>query len=73
MVAQVERIVGFDVGPAGLDHVDVDEGGFVHAPALLVHREVNDEPSAAVLAFVGSGPVVVNLAAPEQPEYERRN
>ncbi len=57
--------VGFDFGPGGREHVDVARGGFFHVPARLVHREVNDEPSEVVLVFVGDGPVVVNLDAPD--------
>lgn len=57
--------VGFDFGPGGRAHVDVEQGGFFHVPARLVHREVNDEPSEVVLVFAGDGPVVVNLEAPE--------
>ena len=56
--------VGFDFGPGGHDHVDVEQGGFFCVPAGLVHREVNVEPSEVVLVFVGDGPVVVNLDAP---------
>jgi uncharacterized RmlC-like cupin family protein len=57
--------VGFDFGPGGGEHVDVEPGGFFHVPARLVHREVNAEPGEVVLVFVGEGPVVVNVDAPD--------
>jgi uncharacterized RmlC-like cupin family protein len=56
----------FEFGPGGGESVEVDEGGFFHVPAALVHRDVNplDEPQEIVLAVVGDGPLVVNVEAP---------
>src|SRR6266545_4096477 len=36
----------FEFGPGGKDGTEVEEGGFFHIPAGLVHRDVNpeDEP-----------------------------
>jgi uncharacterized RmlC-like cupin family protein len=57
----------FEFGPGGAERTDVEEGGFFHVPAGLVHRDVNpaDEPQEIVLAVVGDGPLVVNLDGPE--------
>ena len=57
----------FEFGPGGGRSVDVPEGGFFHVPAGLVHRDVNpaDEPQVIVLAVVGDGPLVVNVAGPD--------
>jgi uncharacterized RmlC-like cupin family protein len=59
--------VHFEFGPDGADSTDVEEGGFFHVPAHLVHRDVNplDRPQELILAFVGEGPLVVNLDGPE--------
>jgi uncharacterized RmlC-like cupin family protein len=56
----------FEFGPGGRESTEVDEGGFFHVPAGLVHRDVNplDEPQEIILAVVGDGPLVVNLAGP---------
>ena len=57
----------FEFGPGGAESTDVEEGGFFHVPAGLVHRDVNpaDEPQEIVLAVVGYGPLVVNVDGPE--------
>jgi uncharacterized RmlC-like cupin family protein len=57
----------FDFGPGGSERTEVEEGGFLHVPAGLVHRDVNpgDEPHEWILVFVGSGPLVVNVDGPE--------
>ena len=57
----------FEFGPGGRESTDVEEGGFFHVPAGLVHRDLNpfDEAQEMVLAFVGDGPLVVDLDAPE--------
>jgi uncharacterized RmlC-like cupin family protein len=57
----------FEFGPGGTESTDVGEGGFFHIPVGLVHRDVNplDEPQEFVIAFVGDGPLVVNLDGPE--------
>ena len=57
----------FDFGPGGSDSTEVEEGGYFHIPVGVVHRDVNpiDEPQELVLAFVGDGPLVVNLEGPE--------
>jgi quercetin dioxygenase-like cupin family protein len=56
----------FEFGPDGQESTDVEEGGFFHVPAGLIHRDVNplDEPQEIVLAVVGEGPLVVNLDGP---------
>ena len=58
--------VRFEFGPDG-ESTDVPTGAFFHVPAGLVHRDVNpsDEPQELVIAFVGSGPLVVNVDGPE--------
>jgi uncharacterized RmlC-like cupin family protein len=57
----------FEFGPGGRETTEVEEGGFFHVPVGLVHRDVNplDEPQEFVIAFVGDGPLVVNLDGPE--------
>ena len=59
--------VRFEYGPGGRSSTDVAEGGYFHVPAGLVHRDVNpdDEPQDMVIAFVGEGPLVVNLDGPD--------
>lgn len=59
----------FEFGPGGTESTEVGEGGFFHIPVALVHRDVNplDEPQEFVIAFVGDGPLVVNLDGPEPP------
>jgi uncharacterized RmlC-like cupin family protein len=56
----------FEFGPAGRESTEVEEGGFFHVPAGLVHRDVNplDEPQEIVLTVVGEGPLVVNVEGP---------
>jgi uncharacterized RmlC-like cupin family protein len=56
----------FEFGPGGAESTEVEEGGFFHVPAGLVHRDVNpsDEPQEIVLSVVGEGPLVVNLDGP---------
>ncbi len=57
----------FEFGPGGSESTDVEEGGFFHVPTGLVHRDVNpyDEPQELVIAFVGEGPLVVNVDGPD--------
>ena len=59
--------VRFEFGPGGRESTEVEEGGYFHVPAGLVHRDVNptDVPQDLVIAFVGSGPLVVNVDGPE--------
>lgn len=56
----------FEFGPGGAESTDVEEGGFFHVPAGLVHRDVNplEEPQEIVLSVVGTGPLVVNVEGP---------
>ena len=56
----------FEFGPGGAESVEVEEGGFFHVPAGLVHRDVNpsDDIQEIVLSVVGEGPLVVNLDGP---------
>ena len=58
--------VRFEFGPGGASTTEVDEGGFFHVPVGLVHRDVNPEDTLQelIIAFVGSGPLVVNLDGP---------
>lgn len=60
----------FEFGAAGREAAVVEEGGFFHVPAGLVHRDVNplDAPQEIVLTIVGSGPLVVNVDAPDGPD-----
>ncbi len=57
--------VRFDFGPYG-EHTEVEEQGFFHVPRGVVHRDVNpsDEPQELVIAFLGEGPLVVNVDGP---------
>jgi quercetin dioxygenase-like cupin family protein len=56
----------FEFGPGGRESTEVDEGGFFHVPAGLIHREVNplDAPQEIILTVVGEGPLVVNVDGP---------
>jgi uncharacterized RmlC-like cupin family protein len=56
----------FEFGVDGAESTEVEEGGFFHVPAGLVHRDVNpsDEPQEIILSVVGEGPLVVNLEGP---------
>lgn len=57
----------FEFGPGGRESTEVGTGGFFHVPRGIVHRDVNpaDEPQELVLAFIGQGPLVVNVDGPE--------
>jgi len=59
--------VRFEFGPGGGDSTEVEEGGYFHVPAGLVHRDVNpaDDPQDLVIAFVGTGALVVNVDGPD--------
>ena len=56
----------FEFGPGGQESTEVEEGGFFHVPAGLIHRDVNplDELQEIILTVVGEGPLVVNLDGP---------
>ncbi|HET6347769.1 MAG TPA: cupin domain-containing protein [Candidatus Krumholzibacteria bacterium] len=56
-----------DFGPGGKRSTEIQEGGFFHVPVGVVHRDVNptDEPQEFVIAFVGTGPLVVNVEGPD--------
>ncbi len=58
--------VRFEFGPGGSDSTEVEEGGYFHVPAGLVHRDVNpgEQAQDIVLSFVGTGPLVVNVDGP---------
>jgi uncharacterized RmlC-like cupin family protein len=58
----------FDFGPEGERSTEVEEGGFFHVPVGVVHRDVNptDEPQEFVIAFVGTGPLAVNVDGPDR-------
>ncbi len=60
--------IRFEFGPGGTQSAEVPEGGFFHVPAGFVHRDVNpfDGPQEMIIAFVGSGPLVVDLDGPER-------
>jgi uncharacterized RmlC-like cupin family protein len=57
--------IRFDFG-ANAEQTEVEPQGFFHVPRGLVHRDVNpiDEPQEIVIAFVGEGPLVVNVDGP---------
>jgi len=57
----------FDFGAAGGESTDVEEGGFFHVPRGTVHRDANptDGMQEIVVAFVGEGPLVVNVDGPD--------
>jgi uncharacterized RmlC-like cupin family protein len=57
----------FEFGPAGMDRTEVQEGGFFHVPAGLIHRDVNplDALQEIVLTIVGEGPLVFNVPGPD--------
>jgi quercetin dioxygenase-like cupin family protein len=59
----------FEFAPGGREAALVDEGGFFHVPAGLVHRDVNplDAPQEIVMTVVGTGPLVVNVVGPDTP------
>jgi uncharacterized RmlC-like cupin family protein len=59
----------FEFGPGGRESTEVDEGGFFHVPAGLIHRDVNPlgEQQEIVLNVVGDGPLVVNVDGPAPP------
>jgi quercetin dioxygenase-like cupin family protein len=56
----------FEFGLGGAESTEVEEGGFFHVPAGLIHRDVNpqDEPQEIILTIVGEGPLVVNVDGP---------
>jgi uncharacterized RmlC-like cupin family protein len=58
----VSGTLRFDFGTDG-EQTDVEAQGFFHVPRGVVHRDVNpiDEPQEIVIAFVGDGPLVVNV------------
>lgn len=58
----------FEFGVGGAESTDVEEGGYFHVPAGLIHRDVNptDEPQEMILSFVGTGPLVVNVDGPDK-------
>jgi uncharacterized RmlC-like cupin family protein len=59
--------VRFEFGPGGRESTEVEEGGFFHVPAGLVHRDVNpvDAPQEIVLVLAGPGLLVVNVDGPD--------
>jgi quercetin dioxygenase-like cupin family protein len=61
----------FEFGPGGVESTEVEEGGFFHVPAGLIHRDVNplDEPQEIVLTVVGEGPLVVNVDGPAPAQH----
>jgi quercetin dioxygenase-like cupin family protein len=56
----------FEFGPGGRESTEVEEGGFFHVPAGLIHRDVNplDEQQEIILTVIGEGPLVVNVDGP---------
>ncbi len=56
----------FEFGRGGKESTEVEEGGFFHVPAGLIHRDVNplDQPQEIILAVVGEGPLVINVDGP---------
>ena len=59
--------VRFEYGRGGGSSTEVEEGGYFQVPVGLVHRDVNPEkrPQDMLIAFVGKGPLVVNLDGPD--------
>jgi quercetin dioxygenase-like cupin family protein len=59
--------VRFEYGPGGREHTEVEQGGYFHVPAGVIHRDVNptDTPQDLIIAFVGEGPLVVNRDGPD--------
>ena len=59
--------IRFEFGPGGKQSTEVPEGGFFHVPAGFIHRDVNpfNEIQEMIIAFVGNGPLVVDLDGPE--------
>ena len=57
-----------EFGPGGRESIEVEQGGFFHVPAGLVHRDVNPtaEPQEFVLVFAGSGPLVIDVDGPDR-------
>jgi quercetin dioxygenase-like cupin family protein len=56
-------------GPEGRDVVTLHAGDFLHVPAHTVHRESNPSPNErgeVILFMRGTGPMVANVAGPEQ-------
>ena len=59
--------VRFDFGASGGESTDVEAGAFFHVPRGIVHRDANptDDRQEIVVAFVGEGPLVVNVDGPD--------
>ena len=59
----------FEYGPGGKETTNVDTNGYFHLPPSIIHRDVNawPEEQELVIAFVGTGPLVVNVDGPEPP------
>lgn len=59
--------IRFEYGTEGKNTVEAGPGDFFNVPAYTVHRDMNpnrDEGQVAIIAFVGSGPLVVNVEGP---------
>ncbi len=57
-----------EYGPGGREAVEVEAGDFFHVPLHTVHCDVNPDPKEgqlAIIFFVGTGPMVVNVDGPE--------
>lgn len=56
-----------EYGPGGRDRYEIDAGGFIHIPPRTVHRDINpaDTEHVWLLNFVGTGPLVENVDAPD--------
>lgn len=56
-----------EYGPGGRDSLTARAGDFVFNPARLVHREITsaEEPAELFVVRVGSGPLNVNVDAPD--------
>ena len=57
----------FEYGPDRKSFAEAGPGDFFHIPAGTVHRDTaaGEEQVKLVLSFVGTGPIAVNVKAPE--------
>jgi uncharacterized RmlC-like cupin family protein len=58
--------IRFEYGPEGKSVAEAGPGDFFHVPAGVVHRETpGKETGHVIIAFVGTGPLAVNVENPE--------
>lgn len=63
----IKGAIAIEFGPGGRERVEATAGSFIFNPAGLVHRETTNaaEPVEAFVVRVGSGPLNVNVEAPD--------